>query len=69
MIVNMIMHQKKDKVKEILCRKNQWNNRYINSNFTFGGNIQLSMEGIAVQYFPISIDPISNKKKLDFINI
>ena len=59
----MIMHHKKYKVKEILCRKIQQNNRYRNKKSTLGGNRQLSMEGIAVEYFPNSIDPGNNEEK------
>ena len=33
------------------------------------GNRQISMEGIAVEYFTNSIDPGSNKKNLHFIYI
>ena len=32
----------------------------------WGGNRQLSMEGIAVEYFPTSIDNVNNKEKSEF---
>ena len=35
----------------------------------WGGNRQLSIEGIAVRYIPTSIDPRRNEKNLNFIHI
>ena len=35
----------------------------------WGGNRQLSVEGIAVEYFANSVDPGSNKKNHNFIPI
>ena len=35
----------------------------------WSGNKQLSMEGIAIGYFPDSVDPGINEKKLNFVHI
>ena len=35
----------------------------------WGGNRKLSMEGIAIEYFPYSIDPGSNEKTQNLIHI
>ena len=62
MIVSMIADQKY-KVKEKLCRKFQWKTGIEVQSKDWGGNRQLSMEGIAVEYFMNSINPGSNKKQ------
>ena len=65
----MIMHQKHYTVKERLCRKIKETTGIEIKIQNWGGNRQLLMEVIAVEYFLNSIDPSSNEKNLSFIHI
>ena len=60
MFVSMIIHQKQYKVQEILCRKISRKNGIEIQIQHWGGNRKLSMERIAVEYFPNSTDTGSN---------
>ena len=61
----MIMH-KIYKVKERLCRQIKRKNWYINKSQHWGGNRQISMEGIDVEYVPNSVVLDSNETKSEF---
>ena len=48
-------------IKKYYAKKNSQKNRIEIKIQHWGGNIQVSMEGIAVEYFPNSIDTGRNK--------
>ena len=62
----MIIHKKQYKVKEILCRKFRETTGIEIQSQHWGGNRQLSTEGIAVEYFTISLHPVRNEEKSEF---
>ena len=57
------------KVEEILCRKIRKTNGKEIQIQNWGINRQLSMEGIAAEYFPNSVHPGSNIKNHNLIHI
>ena len=57
---------KKYKVKERLCKKISETPSIKRKSQHWGGNKQLSMEGISVEYFTSSFDPGKNEEKYEF---
>ena len=65
MLVFAIMHQQKFKVKNGLCKKFSKCTSIEIQSQNWGGNRQLSKEGIAVEYFPTSVDNVNNEEKYE----
>ena len=61
------MHQ--NKLKKIYAERVSEIIGYEIQSQRWGGNSQLSMEVIAVKYFPNLVDPGSNEKNQNFIHI
>ena len=59
----------KNKIKEILCRKFSETTDIEIQIQHCGVNMELSMEGIVVEYFSNSDDPCRNEKDQNFIHI
>ena len=61
MIVSMIMHKKTSPKKYYSEKSNETTGIEIQSQY-WGGNTQLSMEGIVVEYFQIKLILVAIKK-------
>ena len=62
----MIKHQKHLKLKKDYAEKFSEATGIEIQSQHWGGNIQLSMEGIAIEYFPTFVDNGKNEEKSEF---